>query len=131
MSHWRNVLAPKQAFTESRTISQKSFGRMSWLKVNFHILSPNLANIPSIDGNITGSDILTNWRYHYVSSKRHSTEDVDSFSEFFRQIRPKFVQREKQNEPEPTFPTPLRSRFRGHLVTTFENFFPASLVLCL
>ncbi len=30
-----------------------------------HIPSPNLAPIPSIDSNITGSDILANWHYHY------------------------------------------------------------------
>ena len=92
MSHWGNVLAPKQAFTESRT------SKVIWSNVLAESqfltsLRLTLATIPSIDGNITGSDILTNWRYHFVSSKRHSTEDVDSFSEFFRQIRPKFVQR--------------------------------------
>jgi hypothetical protein len=33
------------------------------------LLTPNLAPIPSIDSNITVSDILANWRYNYMSAK--------------------------------------------------------------
>jgi hypothetical protein len=37
-----------------------SFGRTIWLKSIAQISLPILAPIPSIDGNVTGSDILTN-----------------------------------------------------------------------
>ncbi len=37
-----------------------TFGQMSWLKVNAHIPSPNLAPNPSIGSYIIGSDILIN-----------------------------------------------------------------------
>jgi len=43
----------------------KHLGRKS----TAYIPSPNLAPIPSIDVNITGSDVLTTWHYHYVLGK--------------------------------------------------------------
>jgi hypothetical protein len=38
------------------------------------ISSFNQTRTPSVDGNITGSDILTNWYYHYVLAKWHLTK---------------------------------------------------------
>ncbi len=52
-----------------KSFGLKSFGQTSWLKSIAHIPSPSLDPTPSIVGNITGSDILTNWHDHYVLAK--------------------------------------------------------------
>ncbi len=46
--------------------------QLGWKSIS-HIYTPKLAPIPTIDSNITSSDVLTNWDYHYVSAKWHST----------------------------------------------------------
>ncbi len=50
------------------------------------IPSHNLAPIPSSDGNITGSDLLTNWHYHYVRVKWCSTNKGKSAVSFCHQL---------------------------------------------
>ncbi len=45
---------------------------LGWKSVA-HIPSPNLPFIPSIEDNITDSDVSMNWWFHYMLAKRHYT----------------------------------------------------------